>query len=131
MRQRRSKAWDMRLHWLRDRETKKQFRIFWDAGKNNHGDYFTKHHPPLYHKLMRQRYLQICSFLSSQNKFLSSIRKDISQMHTHVRGCVGNTPYGGTRGHVRHLTHTPQLPLTWGNNDIRSHTSSARLSSLI
>ena len=66
MRQRKSKAWDMRMHWLRDREAKKQYRIFWEPGKNNHGDYFSKHHPPLYHKIMRQKYLQLCSFMSSQ-----------------------------------------------------------------
>ena len=28
--QKRSKAWDMRYHWLRDKETKKKIRVYWD-----------------------------------------------------------------------------------------------------
>ena len=127
----RSKTWDKNLHWLRDREAQQHFNIYWDKGKNNHGDYFTKHHPPNYHQSMRAQYLQICSFISSQNKFFSQLQQDISQIHTHVQGCVGIPPYGGSRGHVQDLTHTPQLPFTSGNNDIRSPFSSALSSSLI
>jgi len=52
--QKRSKSWDMRYHWLRDRQTKQQFRIYWDKGENNYADYFTKHHPTKYHQLIRQ-----------------------------------------------------------------------------
>ena len=37
---------DMRFYWLKDREAKKQFKIFWRAGKLNKGDYHTKHHRP-------------------------------------------------------------------------------------
>ncbi len=42
----RTKAMDMRFHWLRDREAQGQFRIYWRPGKTNLVDYFTKHHPP-------------------------------------------------------------------------------------
>ena len=37
-----SKAWDMNLHWMRDRERRKQFLLQWHAGKGNRADYFTK-----------------------------------------------------------------------------------------
>ena len=47
--QKRSKSWDMKYHWLRDRQTQGQFNIYWDKGSNNHADYFTKHHPTKYH----------------------------------------------------------------------------------
>ena len=40
----RTKAMDMRLHWLRDRECQEQFRIYWRPGKLNYADYWTKHH---------------------------------------------------------------------------------------
>ena len=40
----RTKAMDMQLHWLRDRECQKQFRIYWRLGKLNYADYLTKHH---------------------------------------------------------------------------------------
>ena len=35
----RTKAMDMRFHWLRDRETLKQFRIYWRPGRMNYADY--------------------------------------------------------------------------------------------
>ena len=53
MKQKRSKAIDVRFYWLRDRAQQGQFYIFWESGKNNLADYFTKHHPPTYHKAMR------------------------------------------------------------------------------
>ena len=53
MKQKRSKAIDVRFYWLRDRAKQGQFYIYWDSGKHNLADYFTKHHSPAHHKLMR------------------------------------------------------------------------------
>ena len=53
----RTKAMDMRFHWLRDRQTQKQFRIYWRPGAQNLGDYWTKHHPPSHHRNMRPEFL--------------------------------------------------------------------------
>ena len=58
MRQRLSKAFDMRYWWIKDRIKQKQFNLLWSPGKGNLADYFTKHHPPWHHKKMRYRYLQ-------------------------------------------------------------------------
>ena len=44
---------DLRLKWLRCRSAQDQFRIYWDSGKNNYGDYHTKYHPPCYHESKR------------------------------------------------------------------------------
>ena len=52
--QKKSKSWDMRYHWLRDRQTQQQFNIYWDKGTNNHADYFTKHHPVKHHLDIRR-----------------------------------------------------------------------------
>ena len=57
MRQKRSKSWDMRFHWIRDRVAQEQFKIFWDKGVNNLADYFTKHHPPSHHIESRPNYI--------------------------------------------------------------------------
>jgi hypothetical protein len=57
MRQKRSKAWDMRFHWIRDRVAQEQFKIFWDKGVNNLADYFTKHHSPSHHLESRPTYI--------------------------------------------------------------------------
>ena len=56
--QKRSKSWDMRYHWLRDKQTQQQFNIFWEKGVNNDADYFTKHHPTTHHRSQRAKYVQ-------------------------------------------------------------------------
>ena len=53
----RTKAMDMRFHWLRDREAQGQLRIYWRPGKTNLADYFTKHHPPAHHVNVRSEFL--------------------------------------------------------------------------
>ena len=53
----RTKAMDMRFHWLRCRENQKQFRTYWRAGPTNDGDYPSKHHPTIVHESLRPRYL--------------------------------------------------------------------------
>jgi hypothetical protein len=57
VKQRRSRAIDMRFYWIRDRVKQGQFRIHWKPGKRNLADYFTKHHPPGHHQAMRPIYL--------------------------------------------------------------------------
>eukprot|EP00957_Ditylum_brightwellii_P050865 3857780-Ditylum_brightwellii.AAC.1 len=35
---------------VQDRIRQGQFRVYWEPGRNNKADYFTKHHPPAHHK---------------------------------------------------------------------------------
>ena len=53
----RTKAMDMRFHWLRDRECQQQFRIYWRPGKLNYADYWTKHHPTKNHQNIRKEFI--------------------------------------------------------------------------
>jgi hypothetical protein len=53
IKQKRSKAMDMRYHWLTDRVRQKQFDVYWCPGRENLGDYHTKHHSAQHHKDMR------------------------------------------------------------------------------
>ena len=53
-----SKSWDMRYYWLRDRSLQQQFKIFWEKGLNNLADYFTKHHATAHHRTTRSIYVQ-------------------------------------------------------------------------
>ena len=78
----RSKSWDMRFYWLRDRTLQSQFKIFWKKGSENEADYFTKHHPTAHHKLMRKRYVI--------NQMTTNINtsKNNYQRQTRLRGCV-------------------------------------------
>jgi hypothetical protein len=53
IKQKRSKAMDMRYHWLTDRVRQKQYDVYWRPRRENLGDYHTKHHPAQHHKYMR------------------------------------------------------------------------------
>jgi hypothetical protein len=53
IKQKRSKAMDIRYHWLIDRVRQKQFDVYWQPGRENIGDYHTKHHSAQHHKEMR------------------------------------------------------------------------------
>jgi hypothetical protein len=57
VKQKRSKAIDMRFYWIRDRVRQGQFHIFWNKGKTNRADYFSKHHPASHHQAIRSTYL--------------------------------------------------------------------------
>ena len=59
MKQRQSKAIDMRFNWIRDRVSQQQFEIYWEKGIQNLADYPTKHHAPRYHQRVRPIYLHI------------------------------------------------------------------------
>jgi hypothetical protein len=61
VKQRRSKAMDMRFYWVRDRVRTGDFLIFWRKGSDNDADYFTKHHSPSHHRLQRSRYLHVAA----------------------------------------------------------------------
>ena len=57
IKQRMSKAFDMRCHWIQDRVRQKQHNAHWRPGYENDGDYFTKRHSPSHHQCMRARHL--------------------------------------------------------------------------
>ena len=48
-----TKSADMKLWWIRDRESQEQFRYYWAPGSENEGDYSTNTHPPIYHEEKR------------------------------------------------------------------------------
>jgi hypothetical protein len=54
IKQKRSKAMDMRYHWLTNRVRKKEVDVYWRPGRENLGDYHTKHHSAQHQKDMRQ-----------------------------------------------------------------------------
>ena len=58
MEMKRSKSWDINLHWLQDRENRKQFKVLWKKGADNAVDYFTKHHTINHHKVSQPKYVR-------------------------------------------------------------------------
>jgi hypothetical protein len=57
IKQKRSKAMDMRFYWIRDRGNQGQYHVYWRKGGLNHADYFTKHHPTQHHQEMQPQVL--------------------------------------------------------------------------
>jgi hypothetical protein len=57
IRRQRSRAIDMRYHWVRDRVVQKHYDVRWEPGSTNLADYFTKHHSPTHHQNIRPTYL--------------------------------------------------------------------------
>jgi hypothetical protein len=59
VKQKQSKAMDMRFYWLRDRgpDGQKQFVIYWRKGITNLADYFTKGHSAAHHREQRPKYI--------------------------------------------------------------------------
>lgn len=45
-----SKSWDMRYYWLRDKEHQKDINFFREPGTQNNADYFTNHHATNHHR---------------------------------------------------------------------------------
>ena len=73
-----SKAWYMIYHWLEDRIFQKHIQLIWKQVIYNWSNYFTKHHPPEYHQLMRPKYLVNCL---SHSPFLY-------RLHHYLQGCI-------------------------------------------
>jgi hypothetical protein len=46
IKQKRTKAMDMRFYWIKDRVKQGQFNVYWGPCFQNLADYFTKHHSP-------------------------------------------------------------------------------------
>ena len=59
IKQKQSKAIDMRFYWLKDRQEQGQFDIAWEPGKHKLADYPTKRHAGSHHRIVRSIYLFI------------------------------------------------------------------------
>ena len=57
IKQQRSRAIDMRYHWVRDQVDQQRFTVKWLPSKQNWADYYTKHHTPKHHQNLRSFYL--------------------------------------------------------------------------
>ena len=94
MKQKLSKSWDMRYHWIRDKHTQKLINVYWQPGKKNEADYFTKHFPAKYHKQQREKYilkanLVVSTFFKKYNMHMQGcISEQISHSHSSCAQCT-------------------------------------------
>ena len=66
IKQQRSRAMNMRYFWTLQKQKDKTINVSWHPGKENLGDYVTKHHPPNIHRHVRPLYLH----MSTSPRFL-------------------------------------------------------------
>jgi hypothetical protein len=57
VKQKMAKHMDMRYFWVQDQVTLGKYKIYWNKGKTNLADYFTKHHPTSHHQDIRSVYI--------------------------------------------------------------------------
>jgi hypothetical protein len=91
IKQKRTKAMDMRFYWIKDRVKQGQFNVYWGPGYQNFADYFTKHHSPAHHTRLRERYIHA----SEQPINRKGIRDSA------LRGCVNTS--GKSSAKILHL----------------------------
>ena len=89
VKQRRSKAFDMRFYWVRDRSSpdseQKEFDIRWSPGSTNLADYHTKHHDAAHHEAMRPY------FLHSDDRPMYKTLPTMGTANAVLQGCTGTT----------------------------------------
>ena len=114
MKQKRSKAIDMRFYWVRDRVNQNQFMIYCRPGENNVGDYVSKHHPPAHHQTMRPKCFVnlVCQNTSSYTE------NCLQRLSLYLqRGCVNTTMnyslvrYDSYCSHKPYGTSEPPFPI--------------------
>ena len=113
IKQRRSKAIDMRFYWIRDRVSQKHFTVSWSPGKLNLGDYHTKHHSARHHREVRPIYVNEMN----SPKHLPKVSS------TNLRGCVdpdiGSAYARANTGLQKHIiSHNGIRAKTWVPNSI-------------
>jgi hypothetical protein len=64
IRQRKSKSMDMQFYWVQDRVKQQQFHVYWQPGRTNLVDHFTKHHLPAHHRQEGATYLHCPEILA-------------------------------------------------------------------
>ena len=97
MKPKRSKKWEMKWHWLRDKEVLEKLIVHWYRGNNNGTDYYTKHHPPIHHHQMRPRCIHT-----------SNLVRTISPTTRSCEGVLNQVP--GTQYRVDYLSEIRAEP---------------------
>ena len=89
IKQKRSKAIDMRFYWLCDRVTQGMFNVYWEPGLNNLADYPTKHHSGTHHKA-------VCGIYLYQKDSPRTVKGCIELLNYEKRPRSKNLPTTGT-----------------------------------
>lgn len=124
IKQKRTRAMDMRYHWLRDREAQQQFKFHWAPAKYNKADYFTKHFPPSHHQQVRSEYvLQLKTSTKIQNFPSDSRSNTFTPQAYALRGCANPSIIQHICPHRPDTRFRPLAALVSGPANIRPLSS--------
>jgi hypothetical protein len=92
IKQKRSKAMDIRYKWLTDIVRQKEFNVCWCPGKDNIGDYRTKHNPAQHHKDKRPLILHQANGLSFLRGCTKLPQPAAPAVHAHIHTDMQTRP---------------------------------------
>ena len=75
-----TKSIDMQLQWMRCRDAQGQFRFYWRPGTQNWGDYWTKHHPEIYHRVFRKNILTSSKYTEAFRRVTAKVRSTMARV---------------------------------------------------
>jgi hypothetical protein len=78
IKQKSTRAMDMRFYWVKDRVKQGKNHVYWGPGYQNLANYFTKHHSSAHHKRMREIYIHVSERPMNRRGIQDSI----------LRGCI-------------------------------------------
>ena len=85
----------MKLHWLRDKTNRNQFRVFWAKGAENLADYYSKYHSVAHEK--RIRHACLCSLIIGKQSNATT-HHNTTQSTTATKTTHSQQPISATRG---------------------------------
>eukprot|EP00957_Ditylum_brightwellii_P142198 10833383-Ditylum_brightwellii.AAC.1 len=87
----RSKAINMRFHWLKCKEAQHQFNIKWRKEESNKADYHSKHHPPKMHQQQQMHYVTNAAVVQNIKNVTRCMRKVLTSQ-ARTGGCAKALP---------------------------------------
>jgi hypothetical protein len=105
VKQKKSRAMDMRYYWVQDRVRQKEIDVYWAPGPTNLGDYPTKHHPPCHHQKVRPLFVHTAQ--SPRYVPQTIVHKDQGTR----RGCIDPPVPSGTQ-----VPHIPSTSIATASN---------------
>ena len=99
VKQKRSRAMDMRFYWVRDRVRQGHFFIFWAPGDTNLADYYTKHFAVSHHRFVRSSVLHDPS--------ASSVMQGCVDLSPRQHSCLAHDPLSHMTVTASAISSTP------------------------
>ena len=75
-----TKSIDMKFHWMGFIDAQGKFRFYWRSGTQNWGDYWTKHHPEIHHRVFRKNILTSSKCIKAGERETEKVRSTMARV---------------------------------------------------